>query len=716
MADTKTVDDVRREYQDTKARKKALEDEKKKKESLKKRSRIEKRIEDAKAKLDDARDLYNSREAFVSNPEFNELEDTKKADYIARRDVAKADLEKAQQEYDDLLKEQESYIFSADKEAELKNAEKEMNEQLGFFISNPAINDYLQEQYSGKYSEEISEQETQLQDLDKKYEEFKRVATIDGDNGLKKEIEDLKKAHAERKKIYDPATLGTFSKTEEDMANAEWEKAKKALAEKASNIGGLSTLELTDKDFAAIANDTTGEYELPSKKDEQEDINDKKEGLIKERDDKLAALEAKKVISSIPKDLQEKVEKNRTEIEGTDKELAEIADNLKAIEDNEAELTALKDKINNLPEKSEYDAANKEYKDALKVLKDAKYISEDVIPELKDPDSDISKKFREYAVANKEFRGAMLAYQQEPTEANFTKIMDKLKAYKDIAKALDDLTGMDAEAWNKYYMSKVIESGEPIDDIFYDDNALNVAEKIKDAYKLKTPEQKEAYLEFTKFAEKIAEYQTKLLNGKGLESKEVGILRDKYPKIIEVLAGELGVGKDSIFATLKEKALAKASRFVSFFKNLPIVKRFIKDTKPELSVSYPDVTEEAKQKVKATLETAKVKRGEFVEACKRNLKPEEMDKYSSLSAKAQNKSSLEAKKVALEDKKKKLNRDKAVLDHEVERLSKGSPSEISDAEHIGYFRNEIDSNKKTKDKRTDRARGVDDMINDILDR
>lgn len=677
----KTLEEVMADFASTKADVKRIKSEHTEKRKKMSSEKIKSRLTKATKDRENAQKTYEQLEALVNSPA---LDAADKAKYGVQRDDAKQALDEAKRVEQELLDKKAEYEITTADMAGLQRAEQKMQDVVDFFVSNPEINEYLQSKLKYEYKQKIEKYNGLIQESN---DRFDNVSTALQSPDLQGEVEEMKRAYEEYQRVQS-ATPSTISIKSIRMAAEAYEKAIENLNKKLYDKGVLSGVELTQADYDSIG---TGIFELPSKAEEATRIGKQKTEMEARRDKILVELEGKKVISTgfatIPQDLQAKIVANNTEIAANDQALQQAEDELNAIVDHESRLEELHKKISGegTQDKAVYDAARRRYINAAVKLMNAGYIDKNIIPDLKDPNSEISKKYETYKTANKEFRQAMLEYQANPSDENKKKLQEKINAYKNISAELESDTTMKPDAWNRYYLEQIKreaeKNGTDIDPIFLEDTAMNRAIDVQNQYKrAEGTKENDAFLDSVEI---LSKDQESILNGDEVKDFEKHL--DTHKSAVKGLADYLKINVSEISTIMKQQVMKKISRIGNFFRKL--FKRDNAQRTPTIKYKsgfdpdgkdFADVGE-------ARVAYAKYKDAEkaYKSYQKAQLTDKEQQELKDLEEEAKKKSEVAEKVKDLRDKKKQLNNEKAVLDHQVASLPPVTTApEISDASDI----------------------------------
>ena len=675
----KTIEEVMADFASTKATVKSIKSEHTEKRKKMSSEKIKSRLSKATKDREKAQKTYEQLEALVNSPALDAADKDK---YGAQRDEAKRVLDEAKRVEQELLDKKAEYeVTTADME-NLQRAEQKVQDTMQFFVSNPEINDYLQSKFAYEYKAKIDKYDTMVKESNKKFDD---ISTALQSPELQSEVEEMKKTYAELERVRSAKPIDVKAII---AASTAYDKAIGGLDAKIATMGLSNDVTLSAADYEAIG---SGSFELPSKAEEAARIGVLKAEMESRRDKVLAELEAKKVVSTgaatIPQDLQDKITANNNEITANDQALQQAEDELNAIVDHESRLEELHKKISGegTQDKAVYDAARRRYINAAVKLMNAGYIDKNVIPDLKDPNSEISKKYETYKTANKEFRQAMLEYQANPSDENKKKLQEKINAYKNISAELESDTTMKPDAWNRYYLEQIKreaeKNGTDIDPIFLEDTAMNRAIDVQNQYKrAEGTKENDAFLDSVEI---LSKDQESILNGDEVKDFEKHL--DTHKSAVKGLADYLKINVSEISTIMKQQVMKKVSRIGNFFRKL--FKRDNAQRTPTIKYKSgfdPD------GKDRADVEEARVAYEKYHDAekayrsyQKSQLTDKEQQELKDLEEEAKKKSEVAEKVKDLRDKRKELNNRKAVLDHQVASLPPVTTApEISDASDI----------------------------------
>lgn len=202
-------------------------------------------------------------------------------------------------------------------------------------------------------------------------------------------------------------------------------------------------------------------------------------------------------------------------------DLAELYDNIQTAMDN------IKDSEGALKEctKAENEAFNK---------LTSKYVSNTVYPDLKKTDSSTNKALEAYRAAELAVREAMLAYQNEPTEANKAKLEASMEEYNKLAQAFKE--ALQASVGGKGELP----STEAVHNYLL--HVLNKEKPTDKAYNIKNAENRITLLE--------KEYRDTDKSGLVADLSKTSKNLDKMLPML--LSGEIKIGGDAFKLAMKE--------------------------------------------------------------------------------------------------------------------------------------------------------------------
>jgi len=213
-----------------------------------------------------------------------------------------------------------------------------------------------------------------------------------------------------------------------------------------------------------VAGKVTGKFKLPSAESKLEKTDRIVAKLEEKRDAKLAELSSKAIAPISPQNTH-KIEENTQLIEDLRRENDESL--TPAIAEATQKISELDAKINEKTQVTPEDIAALE--EAERKLKQNHVISEEVVTDLKDENSDLSQLFKKFVEADLELRKAFRENEYDKTDEAKNALVDAIGKYKVIAEQLASESGYSIEAWqyyNKSLLNKKILSGETIDDIY----------------------------------------------------------------------------------------------------------------------------------------------------------------------------------------------------------------------------------------------------------
>lgn len=592
----------------------------------------------------------------------------------------KTELDKIKKEKTEIQKKPEY----AETEKKLADAQSKLDGIFDILEQDPTINKQLQLAVKYQFKTEIDAQNK----IKEGYEKFGKDLSKAMKDGSKDNLKTLVEELSESKKERDEAD--NDENADSNAAKKKFFDARKKLQDEIKSKFGI---EIDSKDveyiLKAVSNNQLDNLSLPSATSKIQEADSMISKLETSRDTRLKELEAKKAKPQLQN--TDLIEENRKKIEefknGIETILkpqiealdTEIADIDTQIEDTDKKIT--KEEAN-LGEPSD------EYKEAKKIeqeLKDKHIVIEELVPELDDEKSNVSKKFEDFTKADLDVRKAFQKCKVDDSKEAMQELKDKISEYQLIALDLEDLTGYDIESWQNYLkevLNDRIEEGETLDSAYYHTDNENLQLLEKDSAIRNNEDALDAYDELVEKTENIDKLQFAILNGKPAPASVDEAFNDPdkgyYSSIKELekasgLDGGKGVVEDvKIFDLLKNAKMIQSGIFnkvKGFFSKLASKfkpKKFFEPPKDsdKLVKKYRDaLTPEVKDEIKARRELENLKRDRLGLDILKVSKESEREKLAEKGTKA-----LEEIQV-LEDRNEELAREDAgrAVDSQIEQ-------------------------------------------------
>lgn len=597
------------------------------------------------AKLKEANEEANIASKDRENSEkrldaFQRIRDTyeKGTDEWTKTDLQ---VKNAQQELDEKVKIEQlakSKIDSsklAKLEQDLRNLQEESNQVLITLQKDPDFNNELIKALEEEFDKKLTKKDNELVRVENR--EKKLITMLNSDKKYGSLVSELKSVYEEIKK-YD-----LFSTDEKSIqARKRYIEIVDILRKNISKDKGFEKLVLTDKDFQSICN---GEYKIEQYEREKANISTEKkkiesekqvtvskisalkegptseelaivENAIKENERKIKINEQKRNsflkqknglrISNLEKMVSDGEEelKNKTEnVDNIQKRIQELEDRKKNRGNAQARITELLNKKNTT--EANKDALNdrlkteqEAYKDALDKLRDTGYITTTGLQDLKDPNSELSKKYKVFFDADYKLRKAFEIIKTNPSEKAKENLKNAIIDYHKAGEDLKSLSGYEIKDWQNYLRRnleyKCKQNGE-IDEVYYPDTLKNKFNNLGKSYKCKD---NSSYKEAGKKLENLDEYERQVLEGEDVNIDDVFRDSKVYHENMNQLANDLKISAQNLYGFLKGAIVEKGKKIWSAVKNFISEKIFkFKKAKFKSNVSKPENLSELKEEV-----------------------------------------------------------------------------------------------------------------------
>ncbi len=555
-------------------------------------------------------------------------------------------------------------------EDSVKKIQTELDSICDVLVQDPRINYQMQTAVMVKFDEEIGKQNAQKAKYQKTSKDIGEALKDDSSKGLKSIMEEVKKGKEE----FD-ASLEDSSINSND-ARKKYKAAKTKLVNEIKSRFGID-VKPKDIDYmiTAITSNQLDDFTLPSLASAIKDIDSTVSKLEETKSKTLESIEAKRVDPTVEqttemKENQENIDRISQEVTTLDTEIsdmqAQMTDLDKQIKDKEDEIGEPSD---------EY----KEFKEAEKNLKEKHIIAKDAIPELSNPDSEVSKKYKEFETADLEVRKAFQACKVMEKDADRTKSIDDLKKaiekYQKISEELSTLTGYDTESWHNYLLADLndrVLNKETLDSAYYHTDNQNFKDILDDKEAMNGGKAVDEYEAVEDSLKLIDDSQEKILKGDfSVEADKLFAEPDKgYFKLMDDFQNASGLekgGKDkvTVFDLIKDSKMILRK---PFSKIRGFFKRISSKFKPKEPFDIPEENQDAIDKYNAA-KTSSVK--------------EEIEKRKGLdeliSKREELRKAIEAKTTTSTDKKAELTQAKE-KQAELERAAAAKKPEIEGTE------------------------------------
>lgn len=620
--------------------------------------------------LDDIDEQLNSNEALTRDDEeiiarcekfLSENESSTVPEVVARVNKYKqeqADAKKSIQDREQTIEDLKKDRKSIEDDPVNKQITKEIGEArdkldgiLKTLEKDPIINAKLQEAIKYEFFIEIQAQKTeraQYKEISSKLETALKDGSRDG-------LKTLAESTAKRRKTVHKAVYD--DSIDIRAARTNFRNSVRALTTQIKNKFGVEVKTQEDIDYILnfAERKVTGDFKLPSAETKFKKVDKIIEKLEEKRDEILDKLSTKAVPVAGPENTQE-IEDNQKVIEELEKENTEII--LPGIAQRTQRIDEIEEQID---EKTKVTPEDKQaLEDAEKELKDNHIISEEVVTDLKDENSDLSKLFKEFVEADKELRKAFRKNEHDKTDEAKDTLDAAILKYKGIAEQLAANSGYDIESWQNYNKSLINEriiNGETVDNVYTYPERRNFYKLADDKNIKKNDDAVAAYDNAFDQLDEIDEKEFDILNGDFSGTSELKRLLEGYHDSVGELQNHVG-SKLNVYGVLRGGAITKVSMWTK-------IKNFV--TKP-----FKD---------KITLDVPK--RSDLVEAylSKKpgaDLSDEEKEELESL---REEKATLTAEISVLEGKRDENKRN--ILELEAKNADLAS-SELGTAEERGY--------------------------------
>lgn len=424
----------------------------------------------------------------------------------------KAELEKIKKEKEEIQKKPEY----AETEKKLTEAQSKLDGIFDILEQDPTINKQLQLAVKYQFKTEIDAQK-KIKDGYSKFGEDLSKAMKDGSKDkLKTLVEELSESKKEKEKADNDINADS------NAAKKKFFDARKKFQEEIKSKFGID-IDYKDVDYIlkAVSSNKLDNLMLPSATAKIQEADSKISKLEASRDKRLTELESKKAKPQLQN--TDLIEENRKKIEefrnGIDTILVPQIEALDAeIDDIDAKIDDTDKKI--AKEEADLGEPSDEYKEAKKIeqeLKDNHIIIEELVPDLDDENSEVSKSFEKFTEADLGVRKAFQKCKVDDSPEAIQELKEKIAEYQVIALDLQDLTGYDIESWQNYLkevLNDRIEDGETLDSAYYHTDNENLELLEKDSAIRKNEDALDAYDELVEKTENVDKLQLAILNGK----------------------------------------------------------------------------------------------------------------------------------------------------------------------------------------------------------
>lgn len=442
---------------------------------------------------------------------------------------------------------------------ELGEARTKLDSIYETLEKDPVINAKLQEAVRFEYFTEIQKlkaEQTQYQELSSKIEAAIKDDSADG-------LKDLVEKTITRRDTYLRGM--NDDKIDPRQAQANYLNSKRAIIAQIKTKFGVELKSQEDLDYILdfASGKITGEFALPSAVKKAETTDKIVAKLEEKRDERLAELSSKAVAPASPENTAQ-IEDNQKVIEQLEKENTETYN--PAIAEATQKIDEIDEKITQKTQVTPEDV--QALADAEKDLKENHVISEEVVTDLKDENSDISKLFAQFVEADKELRKAFKKNEHDKTDDAKQKLQDAIMAYKGIAEELANRSGYDIESWqnyNKHLLNERIDNGETIDSIYTYPKNRNFYKLADDKHVKKSDEAVAAYNDAFDKLDEIDEQEAAILDGDFTLVPGLVSALEEYHSSMDVIQNNAGP-ELNVYGVLRGNALTKVS-LMTRFKN-----------------------------------------------------------------------------------------------------------------------------------------------------
>lgn len=505
----------------------------------------------------DDNEIIQRCEKFLSENESSKVPEV--VDRVNKRRAEKAAAEKSiedrKTQVDELKKDRDAIENDPayqQMSKDVKEARKKLDGIFETLEKDPIINEKLQEAIKYEYFQAIEAQKSdvvQFSELGPKLEASLKDASS---NGLKTLAESTAKRRDTVLKGIDDDSIDI------KKARSNYRNSVTALKSQIKTKFGVEVESKEDIDYILdfAYGKVTGEFKLPSAEAKLEKSDRIIKKLEEKRDERLAELSGKVEPVAAPEHAQE-IEDNQRVIEELEKENTEtlspgIAEATQKIDEIE---TKIDEKTKVTPEQK------RELEDAEKALKDNHIISDEVVTDLKDENSDISKLFKEFVDADKELRKAFRKNEHDKTDDAKQVLEDAIIKYKGIAEQLANGSGYDIESWqnyNKGLINEQIIAGKTVDSVYMYPTNRRLYGLIDDKRVKKDDEAREAYYGACEKLDEIDEQELNILDGDFSGVPNLTKLLEEYHTSVENIQSNAGPNLD-VYGVIRGNALTKVS-------------------------------------------------------------------------------------------------------------------------------------------------------------
>lgn len=575
---------------------------------------IDAELADANDILDNEKKTLDSINAYIkskSDPSkkiqgYLKVQEQKKKESEAKIKVQKGIIKKLEDEKKDITKPDSDYSKRA---AELQSAKAELDEICDILVQDPTINYHMQTAVMDKFDNEIESKKKEKADYEKATKDIGGALKDDSADGLKTLVEEMKKAKEELdESLEDPAK-------DSNAAKAKHLDAKKKLVDQVQAKYGIK-LKPADISAMIAAMDSGKEDELtlPSVEEAIKTIDETVTKLEEAKATTLTRLESKKVVTAVVdtpemEANQKDIDRITGEIGGLDTELADIDTQLEELNNQ------IKDKEKKLGDPSEDYV---ELKDSEENLKKNHLIIDEMVPDLEDPKSDLSKKYNEFEKADlavrkafQEAKGMRFNESEDGKDAKISSedgrkelienLQKAIENYKTISEELASMSGFDIESWQNFlqYDLNGRDLGE-LDSAYYHTNNQNFKDMLDDKEAMNNGKAIDEYDDVEESLSGLDKAQKDVLNGKfdiSLDDlfmdKDKGYFSrlDKFQEASGFKKGKDGLFPNvSIYDLLRKNSMIEKSplnRIKGFFK------RIAQKIRPQKPFNMPEENQEA---------------------------------------------------------------------------------------------------------------------------
>lgn len=544
-----------------------------------------KTISDIEAKIQEIKDLKEAKESelqlcndFIKKHSGNTSKtiQSEVAKKIAGRNKLegiikgqKIAIRKLEDDRDDIKKPGTDYAKRAD---EAEKIQKDLDAICDLLVQDPTINTHMQTAVMVKFDNQIKNEEEKKENNKKAIENIRKGLKNGTKDGLKRTLEDLKEGNDKYK-----AARTDDSIDANDALNTYRTACKKLISEIKTKYGVNIKQADVDHILEEVDKGNLDSLTIPSLEKAMEKTDAVIKKLEESRDKRLETIQSKIAPDA---QLTQEIEENQEIIDNLTQEINDLTTEINTADTElAAKDTEISDKESDLGEPSD---DYKELKEAEKELKDSHIITPELIPDLNDENSIISKRYemlkKSDLLVRKAFQNCKSLKDEDKRPDALRKLQEEIDRYQRISEDITSLSGYDAEAWHNYLLedlNNMIIDGETLDSAYYhtENEAFKDVLYDKDTMARYTP--MDEYEAVENSLEKIDSAQDKILKGDfSTNVEELFTEKDNgYYDRMNAL-DEAGKFKDigcSIYDFIKGNVMVKRkpmNAIAKFFKNI----------------------------------------------------------------------------------------------------------------------------------------------------